>query len=64
MAKDKKEPAPDVATYTLRLPRALMAALESYCASQRFPPNKQTVIENLLVQFLTDEGFRPASLEK
>lgn len=61
MGKDKKGRSlkEEVATFTLRIPRALMDALELYCKQQEFPPSKQTVLEKLLTQFLESRGTYP-----
>ncbi|WP_149109054.1 hypothetical protein [Limnoglobus roseus] len=61
MGKDKKgrSPKEEVATFTLRIPRPMMEALELYCKQQEFPPSKQTVIEKLLTQFLQSKGVYP-----
>ncbi|MBX3436010.1 MAG: hypothetical protein KF861_00745 [Planctomycetaceae bacterium] len=32
-------------------------ALERYIAAQRFPPGKTAIVESLLAEFLTREGF-------
>lgn len=44
---------------TLRLEPSLVAALDDYRNSQRFPPSKQVVFERLLVDLLTQHGFWP-----
>lgn len=60
MAKASAEAIPDPdeqVTYTLRVPRSLMNALQTFCDDQAFPPDKRAVIHGLLESYLTARGY-------
>ena len=40
---------------SLRLPKSLLARLDTYRHSQRFPPTRQVVVERLLEDFLCQQ---------